>query len=170
MKIEYVYINGKRIYNNLLSLKVFIITNKLLNWIQLECSNNFIVTKELEGSSGEDIHITHVIANNIFNNINFKTRTILYLRTKTKNSSWKTQWCIGKGIQKGLAQNPICVIRSWCLIRKCLIGPYYYRKQLTDMKTLKEHKAKRTKQKIIIEPLVGHKDKEKKEKKRKTFV
>lgn len=38
------------------------------------------------------------------------------------------------------------------------------------MKTLKEHKAKRTKHKIIIEPLVGHKDKEKKEKKRKTFV
>jgi hypothetical protein len=38
------------------------------------------------------------------------------------------------------------------------------------MKTLKEHKAKRTKKKNIIEPLVGHKGKEKREKKRKTFV
>jgi hypothetical protein len=38
------------------------------------------------------------------------------------------------------------------------------------MKTLKELKAKRTKQKIIIEPLVGHKGKQRKEKKRKTFV
>lgn len=83
MKVENVYINGKRIYN-LLSLKVFIITNKLPNWTQMECSNNFLVTKELGGSSGEDIHITLVIANNIFNNINFKTRTILYLHTKKK--------------------------------------------------------------------------------------
>jgi hypothetical protein len=38
------------------------------------------------------------------------------------------------------------------------------------MTTMQEHKAKRTKQKIIIEPLVGHKGKEEKEKKRKTFV
>ncbi len=81
MKIEYVYINGKRIYNKLLSLKVLIITNKLPNWTQVEGSNIVLVTKELGGSSGEDIHITLVIANNIFNNINFKTRTILHLHT-----------------------------------------------------------------------------------------
>jgi hypothetical protein len=79
----------------------------------VEGSNNFLVTEELGGSSGEDIHITFVIANNIFNNINFKTRTILYLHTKTKRIVHEnTQWCIGKGIQKGLARNPICVIRS----------------------------------------------------------
>jgi hypothetical protein len=53
----------------------------------VEGSNNFPITKELGGSSGEDIPIILVIANNILNNINFKTRTILYLHTKKKKNS-----------------------------------------------------------------------------------
>jgi len=47
MKIKNVNINGKRIYNNLLSLKVLIITNKFPNWTQVEGSNNFLVAKEV---------------------------------------------------------------------------------------------------------------------------
>jgi hypothetical protein len=42
----------------------------------MEKFHNFQATKEFKGSNGEDTHITLVIANNIFHNIDIRTKTI----------------------------------------------------------------------------------------------
>ncbi len=69
-------LSERRIYNLLLSLRIFIVTNTLPNWSQMEKFHNFQATKEFKGSNGEDTHITLVIANNIFHNIDIRTKTI----------------------------------------------------------------------------------------------
>jgi hypothetical protein len=64
----------------MLSLRIFIVTNTLPNWIQMESFHNFQATKEFKGNNGEETHTTLVVANNIFTTLILEQKLFSYCR------------------------------------------------------------------------------------------